>query len=146
MTDTWHSYECSPGCIGGSGVVADVRLPVDAPTPRTVLCPLCDEPMRLRGSQPATEGGYLIRDGWNEDRAAAAFAAEMQQYEAAGFPQGEAARAAFIQALRRVQATYEGEFGTGAILGQFSPFPGVTCYTISTEGISCITLPIPAPQ
>ena len=39
-----------------------------------------------------------------------------------------------------------GETGTGTDLGQFSPSPGVTCYTIGDKGISCITLPTPAPQ
>lgn len=64
--DTWYAFECSnPTCYAKgegneTGVVLDVRLPWDGPTP-PMKCPICQKPMHFSARWDATESGHGSR-------------------------------------------------------------------------------------
>lgn len=59
MSDAvWYSFECLGECSPPSGVVVNLRLPMEDRDDPRVACPVCQAPMHYRGYWEASEGGF----------------------------------------------------------------------------------------
>ena len=126
MSDLWYSYECAGlmQCAPPTGVILDVRIPdTSGGKPPEVSCPICQHPMRFRGSWSATEGGFGSRgdhpdfakdavDTWLEKEAAKIeyACAKLQKGDveyAYDLPplSGKVSYGAFMDEIRRRKAT-----------------------------------------